>query len=36
MQDELEPLPEEPKPVTVDDELDMKEELEEKEIQRSK
>ena len=30
MQDELEPLPEEPKPVTVDDELDMKEELEEK------
>ena len=30
MQDELEPLPEEPKPVTVDEELDMKEELEEK------
>jgi len=30
MQDELEPLPEEPKPVTIDEELDMKEELEEK------
>ena len=30
MQDELEPLPEEPKPVAIDEELDMKEELEEK------